>query len=103
VIVRRGDFDDVEATDVGLHRDSAYGVEQFGDSSARPVRACRSRSRARVDDVDVDRQEDGITVARCDRDRFVENVVEPRDTISLISNERIPCSAIHASVAGSGQ
>ena len=28
---------------------------------------------------------------------------KPRDTISLISNERIPCSAIQSSVAGSGQ
>jgi len=33
----------------------------------------------------------------------VRHSSSPRDTISLISNERIRCSAIQASVGGSGQ
>jgi len=86
------------------HRDPPHRVEQLPAGEPARFRRAGARRHTRVDHVHVHRQEHALAFVHRDGETPRSGTRRARrETISLISNERIRCPAIQASVAGSGQ
>ena len=104
MVVRRRHLDHVDAGDRQLPADAPDGVQQLARREAARLGGAGARRVARVADVDVDRQEHRVAVVEGDLEGLVEAGASARGRpISVISKERIRCSAIHDSVSGPGQ
>src|SRR5262245_52610733 len=66
VVVGRADFHDVHSDHGQLQTDSPYGVEELSRRETTGLGRSRARSVARIAHVDVDRQEDAVTLVRGD-------------------------------------
>ena len=76
MVVGRRDLDDVHAAERPLHRDASHRVEQLTTRQSPRFGRAGTGGGARVDDVHVDGEEDGVALVARDGEGLVDHGVE---------------------------